>query len=97
MDLLFSISYSDDMQLAKQIIVDLRAEDERVQDDPPSKVFVSTLGESSVDSASWPFVRPDDYLAFHFDIVEQGKLRLEEAGITIPFPQRDVHFYQESA
>jgi len=95
-DLLFGISYSDDIQRAKQTLIDLLAEDERVQDDPPPRVFVATLGESSVDIAAWPFIRPEDYLAFRFDIVEQGKLRLEEAGITIPFPQRDVHLFQET-
>jgi small conductance mechanosensitive channel len=95
-DLLFGISYKDDMQLAKQVLIDLLAEDERVQHDPPPAVFVATLGNSGVDIAAWPFVRPEDYLTFRFDIVEQGKLRLEEAGITIPFPQRDVHLYQET-
>ena len=94
-DLLFGISYSDDMQLAKQVLSDLLTEDVRVQQDPPPRVFVAALGESSVDIAAWPFVRPKHYLDFRFDIIEQGKLRLEEAGITIPFPQRDVHFYQE--
>ena len=93
-DLQFSISYSDDMQLAKRILIEMLAGDDRVQSDPPPIVFVATLGESSVDIAAWPFVRPEDYFAFRFDIVEQGKLRLEEAGITIPFPQRDVHLYQ---
>jgi small conductance mechanosensitive channel len=95
-DLLFSISYSDDMHLAKQTLIELLAEDERVQTDPSAIVFVETLGASSVDIAAWPFVRPEDYLTFRYDIVEQGKLRLEKAGITIPFPQRDVHLYPET-
>jgi small conductance mechanosensitive channel len=95
-DLQFGISYTDDIQLAKQILSDLLAEDDRVQQDPQPRVFVATLGDSSVDIAAWPFVRPEDYFAFRFDIVEQGKLRLEEAGITIPFPQRDVHLYREA-
>ncbi len=93
-DLRFSISYKDDISQAKQTLLDVVTKDTRVQDDPPPVIFVHSLGDSSVNIAAWPYVRPEDYLAFQFDIVEQGKLRLEEAGITIPFPQRDVHFYQ---
>ena len=95
-DLTFSISYKDDVRLTKQILFDLLAEDERVQADPPPRIFIETLGDSGVDIAAWPFVLTEDYLEFRFDIVEQGKLRLEDAGITIPFPQRDVHLYQET-
>ena len=95
-DLTFSISYRDDVRLTKQTLFDLLAEDERVQADPPPRIFVETLGPSGVDIAAWPFVLTEDYLEFRFDIVEQGKLRLEDAGITIPFPQRDVHLYQKT-
>ena len=84
-------------RLCFDLAIDLLAADERVQEDPAPMVFVETLGSSSVDIAAWPFVHPENYLPFRYEIVEKGKLRLEEAGMTIPFPQRDVHFYREVA
>jgi small conductance mechanosensitive channel len=56
---------------------------------------VSELGDSSVNLVCRPWVKPTDYWAVYFDVVEKGKKALEEAGITIPFPQRDVHLYNE--
>ena len=93
LDLRFSISYQDDVALAKKSLFDMLAGDKRVLPDPPPNIFVKNLGDSGVEIAVWPYVRTEDYYAFLFDVLEQGKLRLEEAGLTIPFPQRDVHLY----
>ena len=92
LDLRFSVSYKDDIALAKQTLFAMLAEDERVYDDPAPNIFVKNLGDSGVELAVWPYVRTEDYYEFQFDVLEQGKYRLEAAGITIPFPQRDVHF-----
>lgn len=93
LDLRFSISYKDDVALAKQSLSALFAADERVLDDPAPIIFVKRLGNSGVELAAWPYVRTEDYYDLQFAVLEQGKERLEKAGITIPFPQRDVHHY----
>ncbi|HOY08465.1 MAG TPA: mechanosensitive ion channel [Candidatus Omnitrophota bacterium] len=92
-DLQFGISYGDDMKKAKDVLMNLVASDARVLKDPAPVVAVSELGESSVNLVCRPWVKPGDYWAVYFDVVEKGKLALQEAGITIPFPQSDVHLY----
>lgn len=90
-DLVFSISYSDDMKKAKETLEKVCADDPRILKDPKSTVAVSELAESSVNIVCRPYVKPSDYWAVYFDTVEKGKMALEKAGCTIPFPQRDVH------
>ncbi|MFC1593748.1 mechanosensitive ion channel family protein [Candidatus Omnitrophota bacterium] len=94
-DLVFGISYSDDMKKAKDVLLKIVSNDSRVLKDPAPVVAVSELGDSSVNLVCRPWVKPSDYWAVYFDTVEQGKVELEKAGITIPFPQRDVHIYEE--
>ena len=67
----------------------------KVLKDPAPTIAVSELADSSVNIVCRPWCKPEDYWDVRFDIVEQGKVALEAAGITIPFPQRDVHLYQE--
>ncbi|MFA4992020.1 MAG: mechanosensitive ion channel domain-containing protein, partial [Candidatus Omnitrophota bacterium] len=93
-DLVFGISYGDDMKKAKEALEKVCAEDARIFKDPKPTVAVSELGESSVNLVCRPYVKPSDYWAVYFDTVERGKLALEKAGCTIPFPQSDVHLYQ---
>jgi len=90
-DLVFGISYSDDVEKAKQVMAEVLAADGRVLPDPAPLIFVENLGESSVDVAVRPFVNSTDYWAFKFDVIGRMKQALEAAGITIPFPQRDVY------
>lgn len=90
-DMVFSISYTDDFEIAKQVIGDVLAADGRVLPEPEPLIFVQELGESSVDVAVRPFVRGEDYWTFKFDVIGRVKLALESAGLTIPFPQRDVY------
>jgi small conductance mechanosensitive channel len=94
-DLVFGISYKDDMKKAKDILAKVVASDNRVLDDPKPVIAVSELGQSSVNLVCRPWVKPGDYWVVYFNIVEQGKFELEKNGITIPFPQQDVHIYQE--
>jgi len=94
-DLVFGISYGDDIKKAKDALMKVVTSDPRVLKDPAPVVAVSQLGDSSVNLVCRPWVKPSDYWDVYFSTVERGKEELEKAGITIPFPQRDVHLYQE--
>ncbi len=94
-DLVFGISYTDNIKNAKETLESVVTADPRVLKDPAPVIAVSELGDSSVNLVCRPWVKPEDYWTVYFDILEKGKLALEEKGITIPFPQRDVHFYEE--
>jgi small conductance mechanosensitive channel len=94
-DLVFGISYSDDMKKAKDTLLEVLKAETRILKDPAPVVAVSELGESSVNLVCRPWVKPADYWDVRFAIVEKGKNALEKNGITIPFPQRDIHMYTE--
>lgn len=95
-DMVFGISYEDDMKKAKEILLNLLKSDERVLKDPAPLVAVSELGDSSVNLVCRPWVKPADYWGVYYDITEKGKVELEKNGLSIPFPQRDLHIYQAS-
>ena len=90
-DMTFGIGYDDDLRKAKQILQEIVAEDERIPEDPAPIIAVEELGDNSVNLAVRPYTRLDDMLQVRFDITEQVKLRFDAEGISIPFPQRDVH------
>lgn len=94
-DMVFGISYDDNIKTAKDVLMKIITSDERVLKDPAPVVAVSELADSSVNLVCRPWVKPDDYWGVRFDTVEKGKAELEAAGITIPFPQRDVHLFEE--
>jgi small conductance mechanosensitive channel len=96
-DLVFGISYTDNIKTAKDALLNVVNSDSRVLKDPAPVVAVSELGDSSVNLVCRPWVKPGDYWAVYFDTLEKGKMELEKNGITIPFPQRDVHLYQEKS
>lgn len=93
--LTFGISYADDIKLAKEILLNLVTEQETVLklEDKMPLVAVGELGESSVNLTLRYWVANDDFWELRWLILEEGKARLEAAGITIPFPQRDVHYF----
>ena len=93
-DLVFGISYSDDMKTAKEALERVVTADPRILQDPKPTIAVFELGDSSVNLVCRPWVKPSDYWDVYFDVVEKGKRELERSGITIPFPQRDVHLFQ---
>jgi small conductance mechanosensitive channel len=95
-DMTFGISYDDDIKTAKDTLMRLITSDPRVLKDPAPVVAVAELADSSVNLVVRPWAKPADYWGVFFDTTEKGKVELEKAGITIPFPQRDVHTYQES-
>lgn len=94
-DMIFGISYGDDMRKAREIMQQVLDADERVLKDPAYTVAVSELGESSVNFVVRPWVKSGDYWAVRFDLTERIKLAFDENGISIPFPQMDVHMQKE--
>jgi small conductance mechanosensitive channel len=94
-DMTFGISYTDDIPKAEQVLTEILQEHEKVLDDPEFVVKLHTLGESSVDFVVRPWVKADDYWDVYWDVTRAVKLRFDAEGISIPFPQRDVHVYNE--
>ncbi len=92
-DMVFGIGYGDDIDKARKIIIDIIEKDVRVLKDPPPKIAVLALGDSSVDFAVRPWVKVPDYWDLWFDVTETIKKRFDAEGVSIPFPQRDVHLY----
>lgn len=94
-DLTVGISYSDDMAETKEILARLAKEDSRILADPAPFIAVAELADSSVNLVFRPWVKTSDYWDVRFDLTEKIKNRLDEAGISIPFPQQDVHLFVE--
>jgi len=93
-DMVFGIGYDDDIDKAKGILTDMFAADERVLKDPASMVVVSALADSSVNITCRVWVKSGDYWGVFFDSHENVKKKFDAAGVSIPFPQRDVHLHQ---
>jgi small conductance mechanosensitive channel len=96
-DLVIGVGYTDDLQKVEQVLQDVLAKDERVLKDPAPTIAVMELADSSVNFAVRPWVKTADYWSVYFDLTKKIKLRFDAEGIAIPFPQRDVHLYQEKA
>ncbi|MDA1076692.1 MAG: mechanosensitive ion channel [Proteobacteria bacterium] len=96
-DFVFGIGYGDDIAKAKAILERLVSEDERSLKDPAPLVVVSALADSSVNFTVRVWVKSDDYWATYFAITEAVKLAFDAQGISIPFPQRDVHLHNQTA
>jgi len=96
-DLVIGIAYESDVPKAKKVLYKVMADHELVLEDPASQVAVSELADSSVNLVVRPWCQAADYWQVYFDITEAAKAGLEASGITIPFPQRDVHIYEQQA
>ncbi|MCG5051762.1 MAG: mechanosensitive ion channel [Myxococcales bacterium] len=90
-DMVFGISYQDDIPKAKALLDKLVKEETRILAEPVPVIAVSELGPHGVDLVVRPWVKPDDYWNVRFDFTERVKLAFDQEGISIPFPQRDVH------
>ena len=90
-DMEFGIGYGDDLLKAKKVLESMLDDDPRVLKDPAYKVAVGALADSSVNFIVRPWVKSSDYWGLKFDFTEAVKLRFDEEGISIPFPQMDVH------
>lgn len=89
--LVFGISYDSDIEKAKQILTSLVAEQEKILKDPGPQIMVESLADNSVNIAVRYFAKNEDFWDLHWHTIEQAKIRLEKAGIDIPFPQRHLH------
>lgn len=94
-DLLVGIGYDDDIKKAKEVLTSIVEADERVLQDKGITVAVSELADSSVNFVVRAWVNTPDYWGVKFDLTEQVKLTFDKEGISIPFPQTDVHVYKE--
>ena len=95
LDVTFGIGYNDDIDKAKSILQDIAESDPRTLKDPAPMFAVEALGDSSVNLRYRIWVKSSDYWDISFEIHEKVKKAFDEAGISIPFPQRDVHLFQE--
>lgn len=93
-DLVIGVGYDDDLSVAKDVLMKTVMADSRVLKDPEPKVAVLELGDSSVNFVVRPWVSADDYWPARFDLTMAIKNALDEAGLSIPYPQRDVHIHQ---
>jgi small conductance mechanosensitive channel len=94
-DMTFGIGYSDDIPKAEKLLEEILETHESVLDDPEPMVRLHELGDSSVNFVVRPWVKTDDYWPVYWDITRAVKLAFDAQGVTIPFPQRDVHVYTE--
>ncbi len=92
-DLEFGISYGDDIPHAEEVLWSIIKDHPKVLEDPEPIIKVHSLGDSSVNFVVRPWVASDDYWDVHWDLTREVKLRFDREGVSIPFPQRDVHFY----
>ena len=90
-DLEFGIAYEDDVTRAERLFAEIVAGHEKVLDDPAPVIKLHRLGESSVDFIVRPWTKTGDYWTVYFDLVRTIKQRFDQEGISIPFPQRDLH------
>lgn len=96
-DLVVGVSYDADLAEVKKILTDIATSDERVLSDPAPQIAVSELADNSVNLIMRMWAKTGDYWGVYFDATEAVKLRLDKAGIGIPYPQRDVHIYEHKA
>ena len=92
-DFSFGIGYDDDFEAAKKIIARLIDEHQKTLKDPEPFIRVGELADSSVNITTRVWVKADDYWDVHFDMIENVKKEFDKAGISIPYPQTDVHLF----
>ena len=90
-DLVFGVAYTDDVEKVEKILSDIVAAHELVLDVPEPMIKLHELGESSVNFVVRPWVKTDNYWEVYWDLLRTVKLRFDAEGITIPFPQREIH------
>ena len=95
-DLTFGIGYSDDIPKAEKVLAEIVAAHEKVLKDPEPVIRLHELGDSSVNFVVRPWSKTSDYWDVYWDVTREVKRRFDEEGISIPFPQRDVHIYREN-
>jgi small conductance mechanosensitive channel len=94
-DLTFGIGYSDDIPKAEKVLTEIVTSHEKVLKDPEPVIRLHELGDSSVNFVVRPWSKTEDYWDVYWDVTREVKRRFDAEGISIPFPQRDVHIYRE--
>ena len=92
-DIVASCGYEDDIDKVKEILRDILNQEDRILAEPEPKIAVSELADNSINFIVRPWVNSSDVLNVRYSILEQIKKRFDEEGISIPYPQRDVHIY----
>lgn len=95
-DMTVGVGYGDDLDNVRRTLQELVDGDDRILKDPECVIAVSELGDSSVNFVLRPWVKTEDYWGVRFDLTEAIKKRFDKEGISIPFPQQDVHIYNEA-
>ena len=90
-DIVIGISYDSDIKQAREILLKVLNDHPKTMKNPKPAILVTDLGDSSVNLGVRPWATPGDYWEVYFECIEQCKVALDEANISIPFPQRDVH------
>lgn len=96
-DLVVSAGYDDDIDTVRRVLTETVAADARVLAEPATNIRINAMGESSIDWIVRPWVKAVDYWDVYWDLTEEIKRRFDREGISIPFPQRDVHVYHHGA
>lgn len=96
LDMVFGFGYDDNIDQAMQIAKEVIEADERVLEDPAPLIAVSELADSSVNIIVRPWTAKENYWPLKYEITKRIKERYDEAGISIPYPQRDVHLFREN-
>jgi len=96
-DMVIGVSYGDDLDKVRKTLEDILATEERILPEPAPTIAVSALADSSVNFVVRPWVKTSDYWAVMFGLTEAIKKRFDKEGISFPFPQRDVHLYNENS
>ena len=94
-DLEIGIGYDDDIELTERVLDEIVSGHSKVLAKPEPRIKLHTLGESSVNFIVRPWTKTEDYWDVYWDILREVKLRFDREGISIPFPQRDVHVFTE--
>ena len=95
-DLVFGIGYGDDIDQAERVLASIVDEHEKILRKPAPLIRCHELGDSSVNFVVRPWVKTEDYWDVYWDLTREVKQRFDREGISIPFPQRDVHLHSEA-
>jgi small conductance mechanosensitive channel len=95
-DMVFGIAYDDDIELAERVLHEIVSAHDKILENPEPTIKLHTLGDSSVNFIVRPWTETDDYWDVYWDLTREVKLRFDREGISIPFPQRDVHVYTDT-
>ena len=92
-DLIISCSYEDDIDKVRSVLEDILKKEKRILKDPKPQIAVAELADSSVNFIFRPWVKRTDYLPVYYSLLEEVKKRFDKEGISIPYPQSDVHIH----